>query len=41
MMPWNVKAFSQPTRDFSMARALAILDALRGAAAAQKLRQAS
>jgi len=41
MMPWNVKAFSQPTRDFSIGRALAILDGLRGAGAAQTLRQAS
>jgi carboxymethylenebutenolidase len=41
MMRWNVKAFSQPTRDFSMARALAILDSLRGANERQKLRQAS
>jgi len=39
MMRWNVKAFSQPTRDFSIGRALAILDALRGAG--QRLRQAS
>jgi len=39
MMPWNVKAFSRPTRDFSMGRALAILDGLRGAD--QRLRQAS
>jgi carboxymethylenebutenolidase len=41
MMPGNVKAFSQPTRDFSMARALAILDGLRGAGERQTLRQAS
>jgi carboxymethylenebutenolidase len=41
MMRWNVKAFSQLTRDFSMARALAILDGLRGADDRQKLRQAS
>ena len=41
MMPWNVKAFSQPTRDFSMARALAILDGLRGAGEQPKLRAAS
>ncbi len=37
MMPWNEKAFSAPTRKFSMGRALALLDGLRG----QKLRQAS
>src|SRR5499427_2352648 len=30
MMRWNKQAFSQPTRDFTMARALAILDGLRG-----------
>jgi carboxymethylenebutenolidase len=41
MMPWNTKAFSQPTRDFSMARALAILNGLRGADERQTLRQAS
>jgi carboxymethylenebutenolidase len=41
MMPWNTKAFSQPTRDFSMARALAILDGLRGKSEQQALRQAS
>src|SRR5271165_1780402 len=41
MMRWNTKAFSQPTRDFSMARALAILDSLRSAGERQKLRQAS
>jgi carboxymethylenebutenolidase len=41
MMPWNIKAFSQPTRDFSMARALAILDGLRGAGEQPKLRAAS
>jgi carboxymethylenebutenolidase len=39
MMRWNAKAFSQSTRDFSMARSLAILDRLRGAG--QRLRQAS
>jgi len=38
MMPWNTKAFSAPTREFSMGRALAILDGLRGEA---RLRQAS
>jgi carboxymethylenebutenolidase len=37
MMPWNTKAFSAPTREFSMGRALAILDTLRG----ERLRQAS
>ncbi len=30
MMRENPKAFHQETRDFSMARALAILDGLRG-----------
>src|SRR5713101_7578235 len=39
MMPGNVKAFSHPTREFSMTRALAILDGLRGEG--QQLRQAS
>jgi carboxymethylenebutenolidase len=29
MMPWNEKAFSAPTREFTMGRALAILGALR------------
>jgi carboxymethylenebutenolidase len=38
MMPWNTKAFSASTREFSMGRALAILDGLRGEAG---LRQAS
>jgi carboxymethylenebutenolidase len=37
MMPWNTKAFSAPTREFSMARALALLAGLRG----DKLRKAS
>jgi len=41
MMPWNVKAFSQPTRDFSMGRALTILDGLQGAGDPRKMRQAS
>jgi hypothetical protein len=41
MMPWNVQAFSQQTRDFSMARALAILDRLRGEGERPKLRAAS
>ena len=38
MMPWNTKAFSPPSRQFVMGRALAILGALSGGAA---LRQAS
>jgi carboxymethylenebutenolidase len=38
MMPWNVKAFHPEARGFSMARALAILDTLRGEG---QLRQAS
>jgi carboxymethylenebutenolidase len=33
MMPDNAKAFDRKTRDFSMERALAILEGLRGAAA--------
>jgi carboxymethylenebutenolidase len=41
MMPSNVKAFSQPTRDFSMGRALTILDGLRGEGEQPKLRAAS
>ena len=41
MMPGNVKAFHQEKRDFSMARALAILDGLRDESDRQKLRQAS
>jgi carboxymethylenebutenolidase len=41
MMRRNVPAFHQQTRDFSMARALAILDGLRGAGARQRLRQVS
>src|ERR1700716_122305 len=41
MMPWNVQAFSQQTRDFSRARALAILDRLRGEGERPKLRAAS
>jgi len=40
MMPENVKAFDRKTRDFSMARALAILEGLRGAAAGQVRRKA-
>jgi carboxymethylenebutenolidase len=38
MMRWNSKAFSQPTRDFTISRALSILQGLRGE---QRLRQAS
>jgi carboxymethylenebutenolidase len=38
MMPWNTKAFSAPTREFVMGRALALLGALRDDAA---LRRAS
>jgi carboxymethylenebutenolidase len=41
MMPGSPKAFHQETRDFSMARALAILDGLRGGGVRQALRQAS
>src|SRR5215467_10001801 len=41
MMRWNTKAFSQATRDFTMTRALAILEGLRGEGAQPKLRQAS
>jgi len=41
MMRWNVKAFHPEKREFSMARALAILDGLRGEGDRQKLRQAS
>jgi carboxymethylenebutenolidase len=40
MMPENVKAFDRKTRDFSMARALAILEGLRGAAAGPVRRKA-
>jgi carboxymethylenebutenolidase len=32
MMPGSPKAFDQKTREFSMKRAVAILDGLRGAA---------
>ena len=38
MMRWNTKAFSAPTREFSMGRALALLDGLRDGA---RLRRAS
>jgi carboxymethylenebutenolidase len=41
MMRWNVKAFHPQTREFSMGRALAILDGLRGGGERQKLREAS
>src|SRR6202011_5088999 len=41
MMPGSPKAFHQETRDFSMARALAILNGLRGGGVRQALRQAS
>jgi carboxymethylenebutenolidase len=41
MMPGNAKAFHPQTREFSMARALAILDGLRGGGERQTLRQAS
>ncbi|MGH8635356.1 MAG: dienelactone hydrolase family protein [Burkholderiales bacterium] len=40
MMRGNAKAFDQKTYDFSMARALAILDGLRGAGERQPLRKA-
>jgi carboxymethylenebutenolidase len=40
MMPDNAKAFDRKTRDFSMARALAILEGLRGAAVGQARRKA-
>jgi carboxymethylenebutenolidase len=40
MMPENVKAFHRETRDFSMARALAILDGLRAGEAGQARRKA-
>jgi len=36
MMPDNAKAFDRKTRDFSMGRALAILEALRGGEARRK-----
>jgi hypothetical protein len=41
MMPGIPKAFDQVTRNFSMGRALAILDGLRGVGVQQSLRQAS
>ncbi|MEA2904567.1 MAG: carboxymethylenebutenolidase [Alphaproteobacteria bacterium] len=40
MMRWNTRAFHPQAREFSMTRALAILDGLRGAGR-QSLRQAS
>jgi carboxymethylenebutenolidase len=40
MMPDNAKAFDRKTRDFSMARALAILEGLRDGAAGRTLRKA-
>ena len=36
MMPDNAKAFDRKTRDFSMARALAILEGLRGGEAGRR-----
>src|SRR5229473_540466 len=41
MMRGSPKAFDPVTRDFSMARALAILDGLRGGRASQSLRHGS
>ena len=41
MMRGSPKAFHPVTRDFSMARALAILDGLKGGRASQSLRHAS
>ncbi len=41
MMPGDKKGFDQKTRDFSMGRALAILDELRGEDPGQSLRKAS
>jgi carboxymethylenebutenolidase len=41
MMRGTPKAFHRETRDFSMARALAILDGLRGGGVRQSLREAS
>ena len=40
MMPDNAKAFDRKTREFSMARALAILEGLRGGQAGQARRKA-
>jgi carboxymethylenebutenolidase len=41
MMRGNAKAFSEETYRFSMARALAILDGLRGTEQREPLRKAS
>ena len=41
MMPGNAQAFDQQTRDFSMGRALALLDALRSESAGQTRPQAT
>ena len=41
MMRGTPQAFDQPTRDFSMRRAIAIVEALRGREPGQSLRQAS
>jgi len=41
MMRENPKAFSQSTYEFSMQRALAILQGLRGAGSEEPLRKAS
>jgi hypothetical protein len=41
MMPGNATAFDQKTRDFSMTRAIAILDGLRIAGGKPAMRQAS
>ena len=40
MMRWNTKAFSADTRAFTMGRALAILDGLRGGDARQRIQAA-
>ena len=41
MMPGNATAFDRKTRDFSMTRAIAILDGLRSAGGKPAMRQAS
>ena len=41
MMRGTPQAFDQPTRDFSMRRAIAIVEALRGRSAQPSLRQVS
>jgi hypothetical protein len=41
MMPGIPKAFDRQARDFSMTRALAILERLRSSSAQQRLREAS